>query len=238
MSVAIPLHVHESLRKKDSHAFLYYDPEKGVMGFDNGCGQEMAQSIQYRVNENASRNALALAMFDIVRALTAQLKKDGILNANASVQYFDDDLSAQLMPLLVRDADGHALARALKTIEPAIEEKIALLDQSQFQAEAIGADLYLDKKTGEGDIASIWKRNECATEFIERMVNEAADANYDVDEDDLVEEVLARIDELLREGRELSPEQREFWDEKEEQGEVERLNEANPLRARPKPEGK
>lgn len=263
MSVARPLHVHADLRKKDSQAIFYYDLEKGEMGFDNGCGQDIAPTFSHPVNENATKrellHALSLAKA-LMRSEASRMDKgysSGAFHDSAALELKGDGENVSDEEYVktgkltwniweygaVSGYSDHetreVLRKALKAVEPQLKKHLdRLLNDPAHHAEAIAADLYLDEKIGEGGIAVIWKEGEKADEFIERMVNEAAFEGKEVDEGELMQAVLARIDELLQEGRELSPEQHEFWNEKEEEGEVERLNERNPLRARPKPSGK
>lgn len=250
MSIARPLYVHPDLRGKGLGAHFYYKPEENKIGFSKGTFQE-APPFFLPVNENSNRPYLAHELEIIADALQKRLEHSG-LTSKLNIIFTEDGAEASLDGLL-RNVDkqekGKIILENLNRTRGQIESSLEKSSLPENCASYLAATTYMEclqdfseDSYDEPDVEPIymngliwWPQNTNADVVINSLALHAAQNGIDLDKDELKLAVFARIDELLAEGRELSLEQNEFWEEMRESNEVQRLDIMSPMRSRPKP---
>lgn len=261
MSTTRPLFVNPDLRSKGDSAYFYVDKKTGKGGF--GYGKMDNPNMEYNpVNDNASRSIL-IKILALIKNLLCKIfrVKAGLPPASPTKEmqdkkeengkrkaHSDEDLVTQIIPAPGEAfADGQKMpnmtekqyAEAVKSaLEQGDEEIRTLLKQADDPAHhplPTAADNFLDDLVERLGFEEVWPEGYEAHDAVNMLVSRAETENLDVDETELSVALYAHIDELQREGRELSPEQNAFMEEMRDTNEVQRLDVSSPMRARPVP---
>lgn len=236
MSIARPLYVHPDLRGKGVGAHFYYNPEKNILGFSNGIGNEKPEFF-IPVNEHCHRAFLVQQLEFITTLLKNRFDMPCLAEEKQNFSFVDNGIEIKLGSLLQDATDEDKSKKVLATLLLAENEIRQSLEQSYYltnEAKSVLPDEWLAEQYPEE--LSFWNKGESGESVMQKLVVSAADKGFEIENEDMKLAIFARIDELLAEGRELSSEQNEFWEEMRMSGEVQRLDIISPMRARPKPE--
>lgn len=230
MSMARPLYVHPDLRGKGIGAHFYYNPEKNTIGFSNGMGNEKP-AFFIQVSEHSHRAFLGEQLELITNFLHKQFDSQS-LGDKHRLYFIDEGVEVKLDMAFGKKPE--TILATLKQCENEIRQSLERSYWLTNQAKSVLIPDWLEGRYP-GKL-SFWDIGENSEIVVQKLVLAAADEGFEIDEEDMRLAIFAHIDELLTEGRQLSTEQNEFWEEMRESGEVQRLDIMSPMRARPKPD--